>query len=132
MPGSVDQHENPDGITCDLIDEAVASVRRKLARAGHLSFMPEPRKLRQSCHGFAKQPVHAKRSVVITSFKIIPDRRPILFGFRRPQDLHALSLIPARRAANSASTASLGRPRPSSTDARAASTFWRRKASWSL
>lgn len=128
MSGSVDQHQNPDRVVRDLITEAVAPVRRKLARAGHLAFMPQPRKFGQSRHGFAKQPVHAKRSIAITGFEIIPDRRPILFGFGRPQDLHALSLIPALRAANSASTASLVRPRPSSTDARAASTLLRRKA----
>ena len=89
MPGSVDQHQNPNRIACYLIDDAVALVRRKLARAGHLAFMPQPRKFGQSRHGIAEQAVHAKRSIAIAGFEIIPDRRPILFGFRRPQDLHA-------------------------------------------
>ena len=84
MSGSVDQHENPDRIACDLIDEAVASVRCKLARAGHLAFVSKSRKFGQSCHSFAKQAVHSKRSFGIAGFKVVPDRRAVLLGFRRP------------------------------------------------
>ncbi len=84
MSGGVDQNENPDRIACDLRDEAIASVRRKLARSGHLALVSEHWKLGQSRHCLAKQAVHSERSVGIAGFKLVPDRRTVLLGFRRP------------------------------------------------
>jgi hypothetical protein len=91
--------------------------------------MAEHGKIGELGDSIAEQPIHSYRSGRIAGFEIVPDRGSVLLGFRRPDDIHVRSVvIRARRAAKSASTASLERRLPSCTETRTTSTLRRRKA----
>src|SRR4030065_2943977 len=80
----------------------------------------------------AEKLIHPGGGSRVVGRDVVPHVGAILLRLWRPNDPHAWLITLARRAANSASISSFGRPRPARIDARPASTLWRRKSSYSL
>lgn len=55
LPGGMDQHENPDRILNDLIDETIAPMWRQFASPGDLAFMSQHRKIGRARDRIAEQ-----------------------------------------------------------------------------
>jgi hypothetical protein len=89
LPGCMDQDQNPYRIFNDLIDEAIAAMWGQFAGACNLPHVAKQGKVGELGDGIAEQLVHSHGSGRVAGFEIVPDRRAVLLGFRRPEDFHA-------------------------------------------
>src|SRR5665647_3779746 len=83
-------------------------VDYQLAGAGYLSRATQLGVLDQPAGPIAEKLVHASRRVRVVGSDVVPDVNAVLQSLGCPDKLHARSAISARRAANCASTSSLG------------------------
>src|SRR5471032_2792928 len=127
----MDQCQHPHGVAVNLIHKTVVVVRNQFTSAGDLAGTPQLWKINQPRGSVAEQLVHPGSGSHAIGRDVFPHLVPILFGFRGPDNLHALLAAFARRFANLASTSSFERPRPARSEARAASTLVLRNSSYS-
>ena len=110
LPGGVDEDENPYRIADHFVDQTVTTVRGEFACPRDFSFMTQQRKVGEGRDGVAEQLIDAGGGGWVAGDKMIPDCGSVLLRLPRPDDVHAGSVIRARRAAKSTSTVSLERP----------------------
>src|SRR5258706_11895653 len=121
--------EHPDHFAVDLVDQPVTLMRDQFARSGYLPAAAAHRKVAQGLRRIAEKLVQPRGGVRIVGRDEVPDIGAVLLRLRCPDDPHAWRATLARRAAKSASTSSLDRPRPARIEERDASTLVRKKAS---
>lgn len=121
----------PESRACrrPIHNQAIIAMRSQFAGAGDVALVADHRKVGEAGDVIAEEPIQSRCGVRISLCDISPDFGPVLLGLRCPDDPHAYYVDRLRRAAKSASTSSLGRPRPARTEDRAASTLSCRKAS---
>src|SRR5471032_247990 len=127
----MNQCQHPHGVAINLIHKPVVLVRNQFTSAGDLAGTPQLWKINQLRGSVAEQFVHPRSGGHAIGRDVLPNLVPILFGFRGPDNPHALLATLARRFANLASTSSFERPRPARSEARAASTLVLRNSSYS-
>lgn len=126
-PGGMDQREDPQGLACDLVPEAIAVVRDRLAGAGNSVRPAQMRIFGQPGGRVAEQLVdlHGRSRVFLRD--VVPHVGAVLLRLCHPADFYFWLVTLARRAASSASTSSFDCPAPASMEERAASSLrcWR-------
>src|SRR5690606_30368223 len=118
----------------ELIDDAVAGMRDKFARAGNGSRAPHQWEAGDAINRFFEAPHHPIGRDDVRFRNDIPDLPAVTFGIGRPLNLHAASpdfslMRSARQRSNSALASSRDRTFPAWTDCIDFSTLRRTKSS---
>ena len=129
LPRRMDERQHPDRLAIDLVDQSVTLTRDQFARPGNSSAPAPHREILKALRRIAEKPVHPHCGVRTVRHDAVPDVCAVRSRLWRPEDRHASRAALDRRAANSASTSLLDRPRPERIEDREASTLPRRKAS---
>ena len=129
LPRRMHKGQQPNCLLPDFVHQPITLMRNQFAGANNFAGPPQFGMFGEPCGGLAEKLVNPRCGTRVVGGNIVPDVSAVLLRLRCPNDSQTGPATEARRAANSASTASLVRPVPALIEIRAASTLLRKNES---